>query len=131
MSLVLDASVVVEFLTEPAPAIDLEDVISAGGSLHVPAICDVEVVSVVSRQVRGGIRSEDDGRDMLVDYVALPLTRHLHVQMIGRSFDLRDNVSARDATYLALAEVLGADLVTLDRSFARAVRRHTNVRVLP
>ena len=131
MNLVLDASVLVEFLAQPAPPIDLDDLHRAGASLHVPAICDTEVVSGLSRRVRTGLSSEQDARDALADYVAFPLARHLHPGLLGRAFELRNNVSARDAAYVALAEALDARFVTLDRALAKAVRRHSDVAVLP
>lgn len=131
MNVVLDASVLLEFLAQPSPPVDLDEVFRAGEAFHIPAICDTEVVSGLARRVRAGLSSEDDARAALADYVAFPLARHLHPGMLDRVFELRDNVSARDATYVVLAEALGARLVTLDRSLARAVRRHTSVRVSP
>lgn len=131
MNLVLDASVLVEFLAQAAAPIDLDELHRTGSAFHVPAICDTEVVSGLSRRVRSRLSSEDDARDALADYVAFPLARHLHVGLVGRVFELRDNVSARDAAYVSLAEALDARLVTLDRALATAVRRHTDVPVLP
>ena len=97
----------------------------------MPAICDTEVVSGFSRRVRTGVSSEEDALAALADYVAFPLARHLHPGLLGRVFELRSNMSARDASYVSLAEALDARLVTLDRALARAVRRHTRVPVLP
>jgi predicted nucleic acid-binding protein len=131
VSLVVDASVIFAFLIQEPPEIDLEGLDRAGVDLHVPAICDTEVVAAVSRHVRRGAVSADEGRDLLLDYVSLPITRHLHPGHVGRTFDLRDNVSARDAAYVVLAEALGVGLVTVDRALTRAVRRHTRVPILP
>lgn len=128
---VLDASTVVDYLTEAEPKVDVEDLEHSALELHVPAICDSEVVGALSRLVRQQRLSADDARDSLIDYVSLPLTRHLHTRLIGRSFELRENFSATDTSYVALAEQLGADLATTDRSLARAVQRHTTVRCLP
>lgn len=128
--LVLDASAVVDFLIEPAGS-PLDRLLDGDADLHTPAICDVEVVGAIAGQERRGRLSEDDARQVLLDFVSLPIARHMHVWMIGRAWELRRNMTATDATYVALAEVLGADLVTTDRSLARAVRRHTSVRCRP
>ena len=131
MNVVVDASVLVEYLAQPAPPVDLDEIHRSGASFHVPAICDAEVVSGFSRRVRMGASSEDEALDALADYVAFPLARHLHPGLLGRVFELRDNMSTRDASYVALAEALGAGLLTIDRALTRAVRRHTAVPVLP
>jgi predicted nucleic acid-binding protein len=131
VNVVLDASILVEFLAQPSSPVDVEELYRSGASFHVPAICDTEVVSGLSRRVRAGLSSELDARDALIEYVGYPLARHLHPGLLGRVFELRDNMSARDAAYVALAEVLDARLVTVDRALARAVRRHTDVPVMP
>jgi predicted nucleic acid-binding protein len=130
VSVVVDASVVVALLVQEPSEVDLEALERAGVDLHVPAICDTEVVSAVSRYVGRGDVTEDKGRDLLLDYVSLPLTRHLHPGHVGRAFELRNNISARDAAYVVLAEALDAGLLTVDRALTRAVRRHTTVPVL-
>ncbi|MCZ6878353.1 MAG: type II toxin-antitoxin system VapC family toxin, partial [Acidobacteria bacterium] len=68
--------------------------------------------------------SEKRATEALEDYLDLPLIRHGHLNLLERVLQLRDNFSAYDATYLSLAESLGAHFVTADDSLARAVRRH-------
>ena len=131
MSAVVDASVVIDFLTQSAPPIDLNEIVRSGRDLHVPAVCDTEVVSAISRWVRRGGASEEQGWEALADYVAFPVSRHLHPQLLGRVYELRANVSATDASYVALAEALEVDLLTTDRALASAVRTHTSVTVVP
>lgn len=130
MRVVLDASALVAFLlgnrSEPA----LDRAMSIENDLHVPAICDVEVASALARGVRRGTLDHADAQTALVDYVSLPLGRHLHTRSIARIYELRDNFTAADASYVALAEALTADLVTLDDALAQAVRRHTSIEVL-
>lgn len=129
--LVLDASALVQLLVEADEFSSLSALVSRDAELHIPAICDVEVVSGMSRHVRTGSTPADAVREALIDYIALPLTRHIHVRLLVRTYELTANFAAADASYVALAEALDAPLVTLDRGLARAVRRHTSVEVLP
>ncbi len=73
------------------------------------------------------ILSEDRAAEVLRDYLDLPLTRHGHQNLLARVLSLRTNFSAYDATYIALAERLGAGLVTGDESLARATESHLDV----
>ena len=130
MSLVLDASVVVAYLTASDRAFPLGTMFERGEDLHVPTYCDVEVVSGLSRWERHrGMRGEVP--ELLLDYVSLPLARHDHLRLLGRMLELRRKFSAVDASYLALAESLGAAFVTLDSTLARAAREHTQLPVFP
>lgn len=125
---VTDASALVEYvLRTPRAAavgatIEDEDI-----SLHVPALCDVEVAAVMRRALLSRRLREDRAREAMVDYLELPLTRHGHVALMTRIQQLRANFSAYDATYVALAERLGAELLTADDALARATRSHTRL----
>ena len=130
MRFVLDASAVVAFVIARGGS-PVDRFVASDASFHVPAICDVEVVSALLVQVRRGRLSDAQAREALIDYVSMPFTRHLHVHLIGRAFELGDNFTSADASYVALAEALDADLVTLDRPLARATRRHTQVHCMP
>jgi predicted nucleic acid-binding protein len=87
----------------------------------------VEVASSLRRLLLRGTLTEERAKEALMDYVDLPLTRHGHQSLLGRILRLRDNFSAYDATYIALAERLGAILVTGDESLARGTQRHLDV----
>lgn len=98
-----------------------------GASLHVPALCDVEVASSLRRLLLHGVLSEERAKEALKDYLDLPLTRHGHLTLLARVLSLRANFSAYDATYAALAERLGATLLTGDENLARAMENHLDV----
>lgn len=98
--------------------------------LHVPALCDVEVCSGLRRALLLRRMNLDRAREAISDYLDLPLTRHGHAILLPRILELRENLSAYDATYAALAELLGAPLLTGDQPFGRAVRKHLDVHVL-
>ena len=119
--IVVDASVVVEMLLRTADAEMVEErVLGSGEPLHAPHLLDVEVAQVLRRYARGGEISEHRGRVMLGLLGEMPLTRHAHVPLAERVWALREKLTAYDATYVALAESLGATLVTRDKTMARA-----------
>jgi predicted nucleic acid-binding protein len=97
----------------------------------VPALCDVEVVAGLRRAVLSGRVSAERSAQAIDHYLLLPLTRHGHQTLLPRVLDLRSNFSAYDACYVALAEVLRAELLTADERLSRAVRTHTAVVVVP
>ena len=96
----------------------------AAEELHVPALCDLEFASTLRRFLRGGRLTESGAVEAMSSYLDLPLVRHEHTALLGRILDLRDNFTAYDASYVALAELLELPLLTRDARLARAVRRH-------
>lgn len=98
-----------------------------GESLHIPALCDVEVVSALRRLLLRRDLTEDRARQALRDYLDLPLRRSGHQGLLARILRLRTNFSAYDATYVALAERLKGTLLTSDEPLARAVERHLEI----
>lgn len=95
----------------------------------MPALCDVEVVSGLRRCILERLITPSRAEEALVDYLDLPLTRHGHQALLTRVFQLRSNFSAYDATYVALAEQLDAELLTWDDPLGKAVRAHTKIRL--
>jgi predicted nucleic acid-binding protein len=131
-AVVVDASAVAEYLLRTTRAERFAGTIEAGDILlHVPALCDVELVAVLRRALLGKRMTEARAWEAMSDYMDLPLTRHGHVKLIERVLQLRENFSVYDATYVALAERLGAELLTADEPLAKAARTHTTVSVLP
>lgn len=105
-------------------------IVNPDHDLHVPALCDVEVTSALHQALQAGALDERRAEEAIEDHLDLPLTRHGHRSLIVRMLDLRDNFSAYDATYVALAELLGGDLLTGDVHLARAVRTHAGITVV-
>jgi predicted nucleic acid-binding protein len=99
--------------------------------LHIPALCDVEVAAGLRRAWLLKALSDERGAAALDDHLDLPLIRHGHQSLLSRIIDFRPNFSAYDATYVALAEQLSAQLLTTDERLTRAVRVHTRIATLP
>lgn len=91
-----------------------------GESVHVPHLLDVEVLNVLRRQTLRGILSKERGATALQDLENLKMTRYPHTTLLGRIWELRENVTTYDAAYIALAEALGAPLLTRDARLARS-----------
>lgn len=88
-------------------------------TLHAPHLVDVEVSQVVRRYWRAGDITAGRGEEALRDLADLPIERYAHEPLLGRIWQLRQNATAYDAAYIALAEGLGAVLVTVDTALAR------------
>jgi predicted nucleic acid-binding protein len=89
-------------------------------ALSAPHLIDVEVVSALRREHRAGRIGTERAMHALADLPRLPLRRVTHTHLLARAWALRDNLSAYDATYVALAERLRAPLLTADARLARA-----------
>ena len=119
--IVLDASVLVELLLNTAAGRAIATRIADPAlGLHVPHLADIEVAQALRRFAKDG---ELDGADAVValeDLRSLDLQRHAHEPLLERVWQLRQNLSAYDAVYVALAEVLETVLLTCDGRLARA-----------
>lgn len=120
--IVLDASAAVAVLLNLGPvAGDIRLRISLPGeSLHVPHLFDVEVLHVLRRHSLTGALSADRERLALDRLASMRLSRYAHAPFLGRIWDLKSDLTAYDAAYVALAEALNAPLVTTDARLARA-----------
>jgi predicted nucleic acid-binding protein len=87
---------------------------------HVPHLAIIETVSVLRGLVRASKLTESRAEGALQDLVQLPVVRHPHEPLIERIWQLRANLTAYDAAYVALAESLGATLLTCDARLAGA-----------
>jgi predicted nucleic acid-binding protein len=99
-------------------------------TVAVPHLVDAEVAHALRAQVLRGRVSADDARAGLARWARLGLRRYAAVGLLSRIWELRDNLSAYDATYVALAEASGCDLVTADARLARAPGPKCAIRVV-
>lgn len=122
--IVVDASVVVDvLLATRAGSTLLIRMLEREPSLAAPELLDVEVMQAVRRYQRLGDLSAQRGESVISDLVDLPLERYPHRPLLARMWELRANLTAYDAAYVALAEALEVPLLTRDARLARAPHR--------
>jgi predicted nucleic acid-binding protein len=113
--IVVDASAILELLLVTDKGRSLADRIAPPlETLHAPHLIDLEVAQVLRRYVARRQLDEPRAKQALDDLRDLDLNRYPHDVLLERIWELRHNASAYDAAYLALAEALGAPLLTSD-----------------
>jgi predicted nucleic acid-binding protein len=105
-------------------------IFSSPEELHAPHLLDVEVTQALRRAVATGALSLSRAMEGLQDFLDLPIMRHPHESLLWRMWDLRDNLVAYDAAYVALAESLGATLLTCDAKIRAAAGHSARVEVV-
>lgn len=128
--IVVDASVLAPALADDNADGDRARRRLRGEQLVAPELVDLEVVSTLRRAARAKRLDERRSAQALTDLAALPLRRVSHLPLLGRVWELRDNLSAYDASYVALAEALNAILVTADGRIKRATGINCEIAVL-
>lgn len=118
--LVVDASVLVVALADDGPDGDQARARLRGERLVLPELADLEIVSVLRRQIRAGAINTRRAGLALEDLAALPARRAPHRPLLARCWELRDNLTVYDAAYVALAEAMQATLLTGDRRLSGA-----------
>jgi predicted nucleic acid-binding protein len=128
--LVVDASVLVTALADDDRDGDRARSRLRSERLVAPELVDLEVASVLRRQVM--VKAVDPRRAALAltDLLALPLRRVPHRSLLARCWELRENLTIYDAAYVALAEALQAHLLTGDMRLARASGPRCHMEVL-
>jgi predicted nucleic acid-binding protein len=128
--IVVDASVLATALGDDGPDGDRARARLRGERLSAPELVDLEVASVLRRQVQGGEVDIRRAALALADLAALPLRRAPHRPLLARCWELRDNLTVYDASYVALAEALDVTLLTGDGRLARAPSPRCRVEML-
>jgi len=126
--IVVDASAVLEaLLRTPAAASVERRLFEPSQTLHAPHLLDVEVAQVVRRSAGNGDIDAERGRMALADLADFPLHRYPHDFLLPRVWDLRNDFTAYDAMYVALAEALDAPLLTRDKRLAASPGHHARI----
>ena len=119
--IVIDVSALIEVLMVSHDGLEIgARIFDSAETLHAPELLDVEVAQVVRRYELAGDLSAERGEQMLRDLADFGIERYPHRGLLPRIWQLRRNLTAYDAAYVALAETLDASLLTRDRRLAEA-----------
>lgn len=119
--LVIDASAVMEVLMATPSGFEIEEHLFVSGEpLAAPHLIDVEVLHVLRRFHSAGLLTAERSGQALEDFGDLAITRYGHELLRPVMWRMRSNLTAYDAAYVALAEVLDAPVVTCDGQLARS-----------
>lgn len=129
--IVVDASAIAEFLLQTPLGRRVEArLFRSGEEFHAPHLIDVEVAQALRRLVRTGEVRAERAEEAIADLTDFDLHRHAHVDLLGRTWELRDNLTSYDAVYVALAESLDSPLVTCDGPLGAAPGHTVRVEVI-
>ncbi len=118
----IDSSAVVEVLLNTPKSHRVEE-LAAGQQIHAPDLIAFEVLSAIQGNLRGAKLTASGAQMAMREFEDVEANLQLWPMMeplSDRAFELRDNVTAYDATYVTLAELLQCPLVTADAKLARA-----------
>ena len=119
--IVLDASAAIELVLNTSAGKRVNDRIAdQREAIQVPHLVDVELIHVIRRFVMRNVVGAERGEMAIRLWRMLDVQRHEHEPFMVRIWQLRNNFSAYDAIYVALAEALSAPLITADRRLAAA-----------
>jgi len=129
--IVVDASAITELLLQTELGTRVERrVYRNDDDLHAPHLLDVEVLNALRRLVQAGEVRVERAAEAIEDLQVPRILRHGHIDFATRVWELRQNFTAYDAVYLALAESLDATVVTCDRPFGAAPGHSARIEVI-
>ena len=129
--IVIDASALLEFLLQTPLGSKVEArLLRNQDEFHSPHLADVEVTQGLRRLVRAGEVSSDRAAEAIADLTDLDLHRHSHLDLLTRAWKLRENITAYDAMYVALAEALDAPIITCDTPLAKAPGHRARIELI-
>lgn len=124
---VCDASAVAALLLDGGPDGRWVTEALLGPELAAPTLVAFEAANIIRRHELAGLVSPDQAAQAHADLLDLAIELWPYEILAARAWELRRNLSSYDASYVALAELLGARLVTLDRRISRAPGLRCNV----
>lgn len=117
---VCDASALVALLLDSGPAGRWVTETIAGADLAAPSLVAFEAANIIRRHELAGAVSADQAAQAHADLLDLTIETWPYELLAARTWQLRHNLSSYDASYVALAELMGTSLVTLDERIGRA-----------
>ena len=127
---VLDSSAVIDLLLGESAFAEVEALLVAEGSADAPDLLVFEVLAALRRLVQRDEITPERAGAAVDDLADVAVDLHSTLTLRRRAWELRDNLTAADALFVALAEELGQPLATKDRSLAAAAREHAGIDVL-
>jgi predicted nucleic acid-binding protein len=128
--IVLDASAAVDWLLRTPAGLRIEQrIYGRKETMYTVHLLDVEFAQVLRRLVRERTVTPGRAEEAIGDLAALRITRYAPALLLYRIWQFRQNLSAYDAAYVALAEALNAPLITCDRRLAEAPGHAASVEV--
>lgn len=129
--IVLDASAALELLLNTTSGrLIAREINNRETTLHVPHLIDLEIVQVLRRYVLSGEIQESRAVIAINHWLGLDVSRYPHEPFVTTIWQYRNNLTAYDAAYVALAKVLHAGLITCDRSLAKIAGLDTAIEVI-
>lgn len=129
--IVIDASVAVEISLATSDGRQIQKQLRASNEvLGAPELIDLEVLQVLRRQARRNEIDAGQAGGAIGIFDGLPIERFSHRPLRARIWDLRDNLTACDAAYFALAELLEAPLWTRDAKFRDVPGARAHIEIL-
>ncbi|HEY0141017.1 MAG TPA: type II toxin-antitoxin system VapC family toxin [Thermoanaerobaculia bacterium] len=119
MAIIADASVLIDILID-APTAGVLRARLSSEVVHAPVTVDAEVLHGLRRHVLAELIDAEVARFAVLAVQAAPVTRHPVQPLVVRMWELRHNITAYDAAYVALAERLNVPLITRDGRLARS-----------
>jgi len=117
---VVDASVLIPALTDEGSTAGRAADLMTTNDLAAPELIDLEVAQALRRLVRSRVLTDARAASALNYFGSIPVVRAPHLPLLERIWAHRNNLSAYDAAYVALAEELETTLLTGDRRLASA-----------
>lgn len=127
--LVVDSSAALDAIIGIGTPSGLVQRLTDDGDLHAPHLIDIEVLNALRRLSSQGELSDDRATDALADFRELAIVRYPHIGLSDRIWQLRHNLTAYDAAFVALAEALDVPLITCDHGISQAPGHSATVEV--
>lgn len=124
-----DASALIAVLLDAGPDGQWASRAVSDHELTAPTLISFECANIIRRHELAGLVSSDQAAQAHADLLALPIEFWPYELVGDRVWELRHNLSCYDASYVAVAELIDADLITLDRRIGQAPGVRCRVRV--
>ena len=118
--IVCDASAVVAMLLDAGADGRWATAQMTGAELAAPSVMGFEAANIIRRHELAALISSDQAAQAHADLLELAIEQWPYELLAGRAWELHRNLSSYDAGYVALAELIGATLLTLDKRIARS-----------